>query len=1818
MRKFGKDSAGPSGGADRESGTGWLQNHCAIAVCIVAILAFVLRTVFVYGVSAGSDFALSGGSDAQYHLHVVESILDGSFIFGSDAAINYPIGGLNVNPPLYDMIAAAIGAISSASFALAILAPIFGALTVFPVYFIGKELGGYKIGFVAALLYGLMALPISSSVFSNGTEYAFAAFLVAIFTLAFIKVVRKVNGNELAFKEIAIAGVILGLIALSWNGFRAVFVMLIIIMVIQLVMDRFNSKDFKVPLYSYSIMMLIGIAIGAAYYIPAGLWDAVFSGPVLITIIAVAFGFIFKALESKPWIFTIPGLVAAFIIIAVVLFFAAPDYCNALIFGNSIYSNSLMEELAKVGVSISKMSAYYGWLLMWMPAMLGIYEFYKYARKERTHTKLAYTMWLLVLWFAAWTSYGTAAAMGCVFAVASAIVLVKVITKADLKAWYASMRGAGFPGFLRKMIKPLPFLSVVIAVFLVAAPCIVNAVDAGISSNEDYDYFGYGNTTYTVETNDDSYPMSYIYENLLPHISDNIAFASWIDYAADLEARGFMTVNDPTGSGASAVAQMYLAQGSAGATAAQIVRLMMANPEVSFNTAFGDFSRVGMSISDYIQSPDVAKDIVLNDSSFGNVKADITDENAVYLASIKKITDNMSTYDIMETYQKARALTGQQIGYYVLDGSMLPLMYGDGDILSTIAYFAGYTVDGYGAASQFYSLITYYSNYYPAAATDALYGTFLWKALIGNTPEDAGYSSSFSYLYDLASSNGKVKPTPGEGLAGYEIMSWYVKYNPDAHAAASDDGWEYMDYADAVAKQSKDGGIINYLSSIIVYEYVGTGSSLMTSSVANENDEPLSGITVQVKSYNDYYGKNTVYYETKTNSNGEFTVMVPEDGDYTLVFKNGSLELTATEGVNYTILSASFIGLVTLGSSLEIMEDYLYVLDSGDEKYYLQSVIGMISSASAVDEQGNSVLIKPGVYSYELRNTSAAAVASGTITLYPGENNGLMVSPTSYKVTLSATDSHGQAVSEGTFVLTNTSTGETYTTANVGSDTYIYVPSGTYTVKMEGGYVTTYSSSQSVTSSRTISLTAYESDSITVRNASELLLNAYGGGFTTTVSYGLVDLPVTIGANSTAFMIYGSDGTDVYYGQYTGASTSITLQSSKACEVTGSIGSAGTVVFVNGSMYFTATAGSDGKFSILLPSLSYVVYAYNDSNKAYLGTENITGDKDLGTLSLGDGKKITATYNYASGTSSSNVGLAFAPISLRCEIGNGTYTLPALTDTSGKATFVIPKDATGVTVTAANGSVNNSSFNASSLSKSVEDGTADASATVTIDKSGIVSQTVRAPYTMTLTPYGGGDDIKFDRSAVLAPGQYTAKIDPATGSYFNGTVYVYPGETSFTGLNVIVVYGVKIVKGDLDELTITGDKTHDNYNGDDVYYFEYDCDYYLKTYNPSTGMIRNGYLNPTKTGSVPESLDMTANARTNVITGYVGAIADGTVYFSYEGGVVVEAEVENGAFTIDIPDNITVAAVKAEVTKTIDGEVYGYFGSVSNVDLTSGVVNIPVYNNDVAVDYTSGDLQVKFNYANFVGGYADANITVYNNTDSLKTYVITAGSAWTLDGTYQIILQAGESGSITVEGTYDEKSSGIGSQGATLTVKDFNGTTSKTVHILEGGAEIDFSSVTMKTASECDNKDKLSGSEYMYALTFVNDGAATALDISASVGAGYTVVLMTENGELIKQAEDRLFVIPAKTTTVIYAKVMTMTGQMTTAPSITVSTDLGSKTLSPSTIDLEIDSMTVSGDTAVDERSGIPMGIWFIFGLSIIMLILIVWMGSKRGVFSRR
>ena len=1853
MRKFGKESAAPNdtGGSREKSDKGWLKNHwCALSLGVIVIVAFLLRTVFAFGLSADGDFALSGGSSAQYHLHVIESILNGNYSL-TDAAVNYPAGGLMVYPPLMDFLAAIVamilsaagmGTTAAASAGIGVLNPIIGALTCVPVFLVARELYGKKAGVVAALVFAFLALPISTSVFSSGTEYALAAFLVAFMSLFLVKMVKAMDAEGESRKPVYInavlAGVFLALAALTWNGFRILLVLLIVAMVAQLLVDRFKGRDVTTALVAYSVAMLVGVVVAALYYVPAGLWDAVFSGPLLITVVAIVFGFLFKAVQSKPWVVTIPALVVVFIAFLAVLYFAVPDLFTAFVSGNSVYSSSIMASLASGHVSMSNVAAYYGWLTIWLPICLAIYEFYAFFKKERSCTRLFAAVWLLVLFLSAWTTYANAAVIGVVFGVGSGAAIVKVLEKADLGTWYKNMKAAGFPGFLRKMIKPFPFVSVLVVALLVVVPNFTFAVDAGMPAN-DADHAFNGNTSFVIKTGD-SYPIGDLWDQYSEQEKSG-ALVNWIDYTYDAVSQGkFTTVTDLVGGGSSAAAQIYLSNGTAGSLAAMIMRLVLDSEEDCS-------SLMPETVRQYIADPEKAiAEIEANPSVYGNLRSDITDENAIYLASVQYMEENMTEVQINDLYDSVYKRTGNKISYVLADGSMLPIQYGDSSSFSTVAYFAGYSVDKYGAASQYYSINTYYGY---SQYTDAIYDTFLWKMLIGPSAAEAGYTSSYSYLVALSSSNGEegsAKAIPGYGLSGYEVAFWNVKYNPDNQATATSDGWVYMNGYDAMAKQKAEGGVINYLSSIVLLEYVSPDFGYQLVDVKDSDGNNVDGATISVYHYDDRVGQYVLFSEARV-INGSASVPTPMTEKVRYTVSVGGNVVSTDDKLDSTVT----IGLVDIYGTIELDGK---VIENADFELKLNGkATGAVDSEKITVDDGVIFIdgVLPDTYTYTLYDSTGASVATGTVTPQSGETFGFTVSPKSYNITVTVNDTNGQSVDEGVVIATNTSTGAQFQKEVEDGKAVVAVLPGTYTISMGEGMVTTSTTSSNASSgNRSTTVTAYPAQTVTLLGAPKAVYTATAGSFSTVSYIGAdgdvkVDLPVSIGTDKMLYTIYGLVDGKVYHADYT-VGDGISLFDDKIATVTGTLkngenGVSGTVSFISDNdEVFSVSADSEGKFTAYIPADSYTVYADNGSDKVFIGAKTVSGSSDIGDISLVDGRKITLTFRYDPQISgSSNVKIPYVMSTIAFTYNDVEYVLNGMTGTDGSTSFYIPDDIDSV-ISLNHGELDNAAFKCTDLLKEISAGTSNNSNYITVkvqekddDKNVLKDQGIWADdYEMTLTLYDDDEKVyEFVAGEIqqIPVGQYDVVIDGSDGYYFKGTAYVYPGIDRLVGLEVEEVYAVVITKAAGDILKIETEDGAYHVSGT-TYYFEKGYEYFLKSERTDGDKkyVAYGYLDATS--ELPTTLDMTASSERMTVTGYIGTSADGTITVTY-GDVKVDFEVSGGSYSLVLPSSVTSADLHVKVTSTIDGKDVTFVGDRSVTGMKDGDVrNVSVLSSEEeeAKAEDEPDYEAELVSVDIGAGLVIFDIKLTNNTDKAMTFLITAGDDWFLGSDADITLFAGETVTFAAAGLYDESIVALGSKGMTVTIADINGSWTETFKFTDAttvdeeqktalGQEILF-------ANNGGKKDKVSAFEYMYAITIENkDGFAKDVIVNATAATGWYVTIMDEDGCFIGEVGSVVKAYGYQTS-VVYVKVMPLDGMgdNSKVPSITGTVTVGDEVksinLDPETISLSTDSMSASGDNIFNELSSIPAGIWFMVAVMVLLLIAIFWLGSKRGVFSRK
>jgi oligosaccharyl transferase (archaeosortase A-associated) len=251
--------------------------------------------------------------DAYYHMYIVDNL---AFNFPklSDFMpyLNFPGGHGSPGIYFFDWLLAAVIWIASLGKPTthiidvigAYYPAVLGALTIIPVYFMGKAVMGRWAGLIAAGI--ISVLPgefIGRSILGSTDQHVAETLLTTIAMMFLILALKSAKQNKLSFSQFKeknwsavikpvgfslLAGFFLGLYLLTWYG-ALLFVFVIgLAVVIQFFIDHLNNKstDYLAIIYFLSIFVAAVMILPA---MPSGLYIAAFA--VILAGIAALFGF---------------------------------------------------------------------------------------------------------------------------------------------------------------------------------------------------------------------------------------------------------------------------------------------------------------------------------------------------------------------------------------------------------------------------------------------------------------------------------------------------------------------------------------------------------------------------------------------------------------------------------------------------------------------------------------------------------------------------------------------------------------------------------------------------------------------------------------------------------------------------------------------------------------------------------------------------------------------------------------------------------------------------------------------------------------------------------------------------------------------------------------------------------------------------------------------------------------------------------------------------------------------------------------------------------------------------------------------------------------------------------------------------------------------------------------------------------------------------------------------------------------------------------------------------------------------------------------
>jgi len=374
------------------------------------------------------------GPDPYYNVRTItETLKTGVYPYVSqsdpDPMLNYPIGNAASRPPIFNMLAMMSGTIlfhlspltemDALGFMIQFLPALYGALLIFPVYKIGKELFGERIGIISALFVILIPIHHASG---HGSSFAlfdhdsFVLLLVTIFYYFFIKVLKEkdiIKGLTYA----SLAGVTLSAISLTWVGYQVILLGVCAYMFIFLYLDVIKKEYNSQITNRFVVLFALGYLIPLPYLLKIGF-------PFYFSFFAFAFAIGLRVLHelilrSKlPWILSIPitlGLTGGFFGFLWVVsqkLIVLPEYLRSLttiatsLFTGGLYANKVSDTIAEAstyGLSMTVMS--FGPALFWI-ALVGFLIFLIKTLKEKLQPEHIFVIVLFFSMFSLLTQAG--------------------------------------------------------------------------------------------------------------------------------------------------------------------------------------------------------------------------------------------------------------------------------------------------------------------------------------------------------------------------------------------------------------------------------------------------------------------------------------------------------------------------------------------------------------------------------------------------------------------------------------------------------------------------------------------------------------------------------------------------------------------------------------------------------------------------------------------------------------------------------------------------------------------------------------------------------------------------------------------------------------------------------------------------------------------------------------------------------------------------------------------------------------------------------------------------------------------------------------------------------------------------------------------------------------------------------------------------------------------------------------------------------------------------------------------------------------------
>jgi dolichyl-diphosphooligosaccharide--protein glycosyltransferase len=890
-----------------DEGTSWSRAHWRTAVALVLIfgIALFLRVYFVYdlaftnlGLTCEGDpnLPVSGGSDSFYWHRALCYSYDTGRDLDTDSMLNYGQGLDNPRPPLFPWFSLLVGRLLAPLFAdpwhavlfvFLLSTGLFGALTVIPTYLLTKEAFGRRAGLVAAFLLAVSSAHMQRSQATDADHDAWTLFFVVTtfyFFLRSLKVMQPrrwvenwykrdsiragvrafVRENRKSVLYATLSGLCIAVIALSWQGWAYVPVILLVYFVVQLFLDRVRNTDPMGITALFSIAMVVPLLVALPWYLARNQVRVWFDVPAYLFLAAAVLGVTFTVTRDYPWTLVIPFTMLASAAALAVLVLVNPALANAFVSGAGYFvQTKVYETIAEAQApGLSQLILSFGFFTFYFSVAAVALMLWQVPRRRDA----AYA--LIVIWAFAAIFMAMAAARfifnaSPAFAVTAAFAVDLILTRADfagMRRTYRSLVQGSWRNAVRKSLKIRHVLVVLLLVGAVVLPNVWWGVDASIPFERKSAYdrqvqdvlppflrapgytelggrgsFYFGAFGYSIPQPTEYFPAAWRWfrtqdADTPPELRP--AFLSWWDYGFEAVDRGqHPTVADNFQNGFAFAGQFITAQNESAAVALLSVRLLESDvrrhggrfgaPVEGVLSGFGLPSAVYRSA--IVRPGDLISLIRSDPVRYGAWDDQIQVQNALYIYMSRDIVTRVGPDRVADLYHAVRGATGQDIGYFAVDSRLFPLSAVNTGIFYAPVKLSDHRVlelpDGRTLPTEFYDILVTTDRAQNIRLqdvqqgeqirsqqiryNDAFYRSMFYRAYIGYSPADLGNTAEDAGIPGLSQQLINNPPVPAWNLSHFRVVYRTAYYNPFADPSNHTDAWRAMDVSEAQAIQEE-------------------------------------------------------------------------------------------------------------------------------------------------------------------------------------------------------------------------------------------------------------------------------------------------------------------------------------------------------------------------------------------------------------------------------------------------------------------------------------------------------------------------------------------------------------------------------------------------------------------------------------------------------------------------------------------------------------------------------------------------------------------------------------------------------------------------------------------------------------------------------------------------------------------------------------------------------------------------------------------------------------------------------------------------------